>query len=127
MLSTRQRSRSYRCVHFLLSSISNFTTDSEEKDHGYTRQEVSQEVWQQHQQQALSVEIALEWNEVGKEVGKEVCQEVCEEVFGATAHGEVRPEERIGWEKVWSEEVCRQEIDGEEDLDAFQLSQAPGG
>jgi hypothetical protein len=38
---------SYRHVEFLLFSIVNFTTDSEEKDHGYTRQEVSREVRRQ--------------------------------------------------------------------------------
>lgn len=34
----------YRCVQFLLFSGLSFTTDSEEKDHGITRQEVSHEV-----------------------------------------------------------------------------------
>jgi hypothetical protein len=36
----------------LLSSILHFTTDSEEKDHGNTRQEVSYEVWRQHRKEA---------------------------------------------------------------------------
>jgi DNA primase large subunit len=45
----------YRRVHFLLSSSELFTTDSEEKDHGNTRQEVSREVRRQDRQQASTV------------------------------------------------------------------------
>jgi hypothetical protein len=36
----------------LLSSEAIITTDSEEKHHGYTSQEVSQEVWRQNGKQA---------------------------------------------------------------------------
>ena len=47
ILTTRQRQRSYRCDQFLLFSRVKFNTDSEEKHHGNTRQEVSREVWRQ--------------------------------------------------------------------------------
>lgn len=41
--------RSYRRGQFLLSSTVNFNTDSEEKDHGNTRQKVSREVRRKEQ------------------------------------------------------------------------------
>jgi hypothetical protein len=57
----------------LLSSILHFTTDSEEKDHGYTRQEVSYEVWRQHRKKARRRKIPR--RREGSEDGEESCGE----------------------------------------------------
>jgi hypothetical protein len=46
---TARGRRSYRHGEFLLSSTVNFNTDSEEKDHGNTRQKVSREVRRKEQ------------------------------------------------------------------------------
>jgi hypothetical protein len=67
MLNARQRWRSYRSVLFSLFSMLVFTTDSEEKDHGNTRQEVSREV-RRHDRQAGHVRVTRGRIEVGPEV-----------------------------------------------------------
>ena len=88
--------RPYRCVRILLSSEAIITTDSEEKHHGYTSQEVSQEVWRQKSKQA-------EW--IGNEIRKARSKEFEPQAAGV---------------ETW----CREEIIGETTGAQKELGQA---
>jgi hypothetical protein len=82
-------------------------TDSEEKRHGGTSQEVSQEVWEQEREQAKRIEATQRSRGIGKTFGKK----------GASGEAQRRVEE------VFRETPRNQEARGETSGDQEECSQ----
>jgi hypothetical protein len=97
----------YQRIEFLLSSSELFTTDSEEKDHGNTRQEVSREVRRQEGKQARRNEGQRQEKISGKTASK---------TAGKTGRGETRSAQGCAKKRAEESDATRSKAPrGEED------------